>query len=438
MKAVIILFFAIANLLFYSNELFSQNIRILNLDEAISIAKKNNSELMIVRIEKLKAEEKISEVYSENLVPTITLNSRYTRSFKKQVIEIFGQKFEIGSDNSIINTFDITEPIPVLGTPVFSGIRIAEYYSKIQDENINFVENNVRTNVKKAFFTVLLMKEVIEVNSSSLLNAEENLRVVDVRYKAGVAMEFDYLRAKVKVETLKPNLKQSENNLVLSQKLLKNTLGIRTDEVIDAAGRLTFDSTELIGSSDNIIKKVINENVSVRQLKINKLINDELIRVDRSNFMPKIYLFGQYSLQAFENDGRALTKYRFFNSISAGVGLTWDLNFFRHGYKENQSILESKKTEEQIIDVKEKLKTQSESVLLKIDDAKNRIAAQIETIKQAERGLELANISFKSGVLNQIDVLDAELTLSQVKLGYLQAVYDYLIARTELEQLLEK
>lgn len=73
-----------------------------------------------------------------------------------------------------------------------------------------------------------------------------------------------------------------------------------------------------------------------------------------------------------------------------------------------------------------------------MEDAKQRIAANLETVRLAERGLELANISFKNGVINQIDVLDAELMVNQSRLAYLQAIYDYLIAKAELEELLEK
>ncbi|MFI5145221.1 MAG: TolC family protein, partial [Ignavibacteria bacterium] len=120
------------------------------------------------------------------------------------------------------------------------------------------------------------------------------------------------------------------------------------------------------------------------------------------------------------------------------LGMTWNLNFFGNSYKVNQSLLEVKKNEEQILNVKDQLKTQTQSILLRIEDAKKRIIAQQETVNLAERGLELANTSFKSGVINQIDVLDAELSLSQVKLSLLQAIYDYQNARTELEQLLEK
>jgi outer membrane protein TolC len=77
-------------------------------------------------------------------------------------------------------------------------------------------------------------------------------------------------------------------------------------------------------------------------------------------------------------------------------------------------------------------------VFLRIEDAKNRIKAQQEIVSTAQRGYDLASISYKNGVLNQIDVVDAELSLNQVKLAYLQAVFDYLIARTDLEHLLER
>lgn len=425
-------------ILLLSVSAYPQKLRVVNLQEAVGLAKKNNSELINARYDKMKADQKVSEVYSENLVPTMSLNSRYTRALKKQRFVIFGETYEIGSDNSLINTFDVSEPLPILGTPVFAGIKIAEYYTKITEENVVQIETKIKADVTKAYLNVQLLKDVIEVNEASLTNAAENLRVVEARYKAGVNTEFDYLRAKVKVETLKPSLKQSQNNLEIGKKVLKNTIGLKTEEEVDVTGSLKYDSTEVFGTTDNLIRKIVNENVLVRQLRINKKINDELIRVDEAGFYPKVYVFGEYSLQTQENDGKPISRYGFFNTANAGIGLTWNLNFWRNQYKQNQTIIEGKKYDEAILKVKELLKTQAQSVLLRIEDAGNRIGAMLDNIALAERGLELANISFKSGVINQIDVLDAELSLSQVRLSYIQAIYDYLTAKTDLEQLLER
>lgn len=417
---------------------YSQSVRTLTLYDAINLAKRNNSDYVIAKLDKLKADRQVSEVYSENLFPTITLSSRYARSFRKQTINIFGQNFEIGSDNSITTTIDVSEPIPFLGTPVFNGIRIAEYYSRIQEENVKSVENKIKTDVKKSFYNVLLLEEVIKLNQQSIDNASENLRVVEARYKAGVALEYDYIRAKVKVETLKPQLTQSQNNLEIAKKFLKNNIGLKDGSEIEVVGELSYDSTEVWGSTDELIRKISENNVAIRQLKLSKKINEQLVDVDYANYLPKFYVFGQWQSQANENDDRSIGGYRFYNSIIAGIGVNWNLNLFRNSYKEDQSIIEVKKSEETIVKTKELLKTQTQSVILQIEDAKNRIRSQEEIVNTAQRGYDLALISYKSGVLNQIDVVDAELALSQVKLAYIQAIYDYLNARSELEQLLEK
>lgn len=433
-KTILIITF----ILYVAYPAISQNKKVFTLGEAINEAMRNNSELINAKFEKNKALERVSQVYDENLVPSFTLNTTYMRAFKKQAFDIFGQRYEIGTDNTITNTFSISEPIPFLGTPVFSGIRIAKTVATLQDEIVSSIETKVKTDVKKAFYNVLFLKEVSDVNDKSLKNAVDNLSIVEIRYKNGVNTEFDFLRAKVKVETLKPTLSQSENNLTIGKKLLKNAIGIKSDQEIDVNGILVYDSTEVFGTTENILKKIAENNVAVRQLNLNQYINKELVTVSNANYLPQLYLFGQYQLGAMEDDPRGLSNYRFFSVANAGIGLNWNLNFLRNTFKTRQAEIDVKKTEETILDVKQKLKISGQNTILAMEDAKKRIMAQSETVKLAERGYELATISFKNGVLNQIDVLDAELMLNQTRLAYLQAIYDYLTAKADLEGLLEK
>lgn len=429
--------FLIIFLLLIVTSLYSQEVKVYTLREAINEAFRNNTELVNARYDKLIADYKVTQTYNESLIPTLDVKSTYSRAFKKQVFDIFGQKFEVGTDNTINTTFQLTQPIPILGTPIFQGINIAKYYSRLSNENVNAIESKVATEVKKSFLNVLFLKEVVEVNQKSLQNAQDNLNVVEIRYRNGTVTEFDYLRAKVKVESIKPELSKAENNLTLSKKNLKNTMGLKTDEEIDVVGSLFYDSTEFIMSIDDIINKMIDNNVSLRLLRINRQINEELLSIDKANYLPKFYLFGQYTLYAGENDTRRLFRYRYYNVVNAGVGMTWTFNFFSNPFKKSQTELEIKKTDEQITNIREKLKIQAQSIILRIEEAKKRINAQKETVALAERGYELAKISFKNGVINQIDVLDAELILTQSKLAYLQAVYEYLVAKAELEGLLE-
>ena len=438
-KTLFLLFLFSVNFLFIQGNSQAQQPNVINsLEDAISLALKNNSSVIEAKLDKLKADEKVSEVYSDNLVPAISMNSRYQRAIRKQTIDIFGQRYEVGSDNSITNTFDVSESLPILGTPVFAAIRIADYYSKSQQENILATENDVKKNVKTSYYAVLLAKSIVEVNRLTQKNSEENYAVVDSRYRNGVATEFDYLRAKVRVDNSIPILSKSEKDLEISRKILLNEIGLKNTQDIEVRGELTYDSTEVWEDTDYMINKIAENYIEVRQLNILRNINEELVKVDKANYLPKLNLFGQYVLFSSENDGQPLMDYRFGNTLFVGMGLRWDLNLFRNSYKVEQSKIEVKKNDEQLLQLKQGLKLRSQAAIIQIDDAKERIKTRKKTVALAERSLELANASYAAGVINLIDVQAAELSLSESRLAYLQAIYDYQIAKAEIEKLLEK
>jgi outer membrane protein len=437
-KQIVLIIVLIAFASGYLSAQDSSGVRVYTLESALFTAKSSNTSLVNAKLDRLKAERKVSEVYNENLLPTMTLSSQYVRAFKKQVFDIFGQRYFIGADNSITNSLQVTEPIPILGTPVFEGIKIAEYYATLQNEFVNSAEAKVTSDVKKAYYNVLFLKEVVNVRKLNLTNASDNYEVVEKKYKNGTSTEFDYLRAKVTMENLKPAVIESENNLTITKKVLKNAIGLKDNKDIDVTGSLAFDSTDYYGSAEKVIYKISENNVSVRQLRINQDINKQLLSIDNSNYLPKFYVFGQYNIQAAEDDGRGFGSYRYFNVINAGVGLNWNLNFIRNTFKKKQTEIDIRKTDETISDVKQKLRLAAQSILLKMNEAKNKIIATEGTVKFAERGYELAALSFKNGVVNQIDVIDAGTQLSNSKLAYYQAIVEYLNAKAELEELLER
>lgn len=438
-KKIYKLFLILITFLHITTDSEAQQVKTINnLDEAISIALKSNSSIITAKFDMLKAQKKVSEVYSENLLPTITLNSRFQRAIRKQVFDIFGQKFEVGSDNSFSNLIDVTESLPILGTPVFSAIRIADYYEKTQKQNVTSTENDVKKKVKSAYYGVLLTKSIVEVNNLTKQNAEENYIAVEKKYRLGVATEFDYLRSKVRLDNSIPELSKSERNYEISRKVLLNELGLKDQQDINVLGELTYDSTEVMQNTDYIINKIAENYIEVKQLEVLRSINQELVKVDKANYLPKLYLFGQYTLFASENDGQPIMDYRFNNTLFVGMGLNWNLNLFRNSYKVKQSELEVKKNDEQIAQLKQGLKLRSESSLIAIEDAKERIISRKKTVELAQRALELANTSYQAGVINLLDVQAAELSLSESRLAYLQAIYDYQIAKAEIEKLLEQ
>lgn len=95
-----------------------------------------------------------------------------------------------------------------------------------------------------------------------------------------------------------------------------------------------------------------------------------------------------------------------------------------------------RKSEEQLSSVENNLRTAVHSVVLQLEQSQKRIQAQERTVEQAERGYKIATTRFTSGSGTQLEVNDAQLALTQAKVNRMQAIYDYVIASTELDQLL--
>jgi outer membrane protein TolC len=68
------------------------------------------------------------------------------------------------------------------------------------------------------------------------------------------------------------------------------------------------------------------------------------------------------------------------------------------------------------------------------DEARQRAAGQRLAVTQAQRGYEIASAQYREGLGSQLELTDAEVALRQSEFNYAQAVYDYLVARAQLDE----
>ncbi len=152
--------------------------------------------------------------------------------------------------------------------------------------------------------------------------------------------------------------------------------------------------------------------------------------------LPSVNAFANWQSQAQENDGRGLKNFRFKNSFTVGLTLKVPIfEGFQISSRVDQAEVDYLKSLETLKQTTQILKSSVEQAFLKLNEAGKRIKSQSSTVEQAERGFEIAQIRYKSGLGTQLEVLDAEIALNQAKLNKLNAVYDKLLAEAELEQL---
>ena len=429
----------------------------LTIEKAVQLALRNNSEVRTSKLEKEKAGGRVLEAWG-NALPSVDISSQYVHLIDKpvsyfpdyliyplykimdstahfpaatgQLVLLPGSMSPGFTAGASLNVRQI-----LFNGAVFVGVGAANIYSHLASDLYETRKVETVSKVKKVYYGALLAREVLGLTQSSLKNAEDNLKNVQLMRRQGIVSEYDELRATVGVENIRPMVIQGENGYALALDALRNTIGLADKEEIALVDSLTFQVVDdaIIAHAEDLVLES-NPGLSAVQRQIE--LNGAAVNAERSNYLPTVLAFGSYQYQAIENEFNFAAK-DFYKSSQVGLSLSINLFQGLQTYaRVEQAQLEQQKSQEQKTALERNLRTGVHSVRSNLQQARKRLAAQEKTIEMAERGYEIVTARFLSSAATQLEVNDAELALTQAKVNRIQAVYDYLVASADLDQLL--
>lgn len=428
-------------------------IRWLRLEDAVRLAMEHNSDLESARLDVERSDARVLEAWGYAM-PSLDLSGQYMH-FVDKPVTFFPDVLLYG----FLKEIDSTTPkptgnlVPISFTPGFTasasltvkqilfngavivGVGAAKVYSQLAQDLYLAKQVETVTKVRKAYYGALLANEALELMRSSLRNAEDNLSNVRLLKNEGIVSDYDELRASVGVENLRPIVMQSETNFNLSLDNLRNTIGIANDEELSLADSLMFEAVDesILVQSEELLRQ-LNPNLSVVKHQIE--LNGAAISAERSNYLPTIAAFGSLQYQA------AMDRFNFSRNDfykSTQIGLSVSLNIFQGMQtfaRVQQAQIDKRKSEEQLNTLEKNLRTALHSVIGNLTQTRKRVQAQEKTVEMAERGYRIVTTRFLNNSATQLEVNDAQLALMQSKTNRIQAVYDYLSAAADLDQLI--
>lgn len=413
---------------------------VIDLQKAITIALENNYDLKTGLLNREIAYEKVEETWGQAVYPEIRGSVNYRRALKKGVFTIdapgFSGTFPIGTDNTLTTTLSLSQNI--FAGAVFIGAQAAQIYAKIADHTVAATAHEIKYAVKSAWFGVLLTKEVLKVAEANLFQAQDNLKNTQIKYDAGLVPEYDLVRAKVAVETAKPEVEQAQNAIRITRDALRNLMGLPFNTEVVVTDSLTY--SELISTDlDESLEKMMRFNPVLKQLEETINLREKAVGVYKSEFLPSLKAYGAWNIESQENDDRGLGSWRFNNSINLGLELSVPIfNGWSSESRVTQAEIEVKIASENLKKAKEGFATQLKETLLNIANQKEKLKAYTEAVKQAELAFSLAQTRYQAGVGTQLEIIDAQVGVSRAKYNYLNGVYEYYLLNAKLENLAGK
>ncbi|NWF89754.1 MAG: TolC family protein [Ignavibacteriaceae bacterium] len=411
----------------------------LTINQAIAIALEKSWDIQIANKDIEKAEEQISEAYA-NAFPRLEFSGRYIRNIKSPVLFIPPNNpfnptdqtmtIELGSKNSYDLGFSVSQVI--YNQKVNTAIQIANEYSEYSKFGEKSTRQQIINSVKKAFYNVLLMQELLVVSKQNYNVAKANLENVAALYKQGVVSEYDFLRSEVQVANVQPYVIQTENGLELSKNYLKNLLALDLNQPIKLIGEFSFE--ELSSESvEQLSTEAVNNNPLINQLKVQASLLEKNITIQQSDYFPTLAFFGAYQFQAQDNTFK-FKEYNWAKTFYVGLQLSYTLfDGFSRSARIEQAVIDKQKVDLSRMKLEEGLKIQILQAKMKMEEAKKRIGAQEKSLLQAEKALKIAQSRYKNGVGTQLELIDTQAALTTAKTNYAQAIYDYLISKADWE-----
>jgi outer membrane protein TolC len=138
---------------------------------------------------------------------------------------------------------------------------------------------------------------------------------------------------------------------------------------------------------------------------------------------------------AFSTQDRGFFEDSFWNpAFSVGLQLSWNIfNGFQTTARVEQQQVAVRRAEIEYEQARRGVELEVRRALRNLQDARQRIDNQDQNVQRAETNYQFVSQRVQQGVSNQLELREASDQLDQSRLNYLQAVHDYLVARSAFE-----
>jgi outer membrane protein TolC len=409
----------------------------LTLPKAIEMALDRNRDVLMMGQARERAHAQVREAWS-NALPRVSASGDYTRNVQLPVMFMPAnsalnptsstQSIEIGSNNAYQVTASLTQPL--YNRKVGVALKIAGTYERYADQAFQATAEDVVRNTTKAFYGVMLARELVEVNRQGLEVVKANLDNVRSLYEHGSAAEYDLLRAEVQYANTEPLLIMAENNHELATNSLKALLAIPLDQDLVLEGAFEFQEVSP-ADMETERENAITRNPSLAQLALQESLATQNIAVVKADYFPSLSLVGSYSWLTQDNSYE-VNHYKWANTLAVGLHLSYTLF---DGLATRSRVAQANSDRSQIhylrLKSEEGLRIQIHSAESQMEEARKRIEAQLKSLSQAQKALQISQTRYKSGIGTQLELLDTQVAMTHAQTNYSQAIYDYLTAKAD-------
>ena len=389
---------------------------------------------------------------------------RQQDSIRAAGISLGGGGNPFGVDNQFTGGLQLTQTL--YSKQAFASVRGSEQFEDVsryaRDRQVQVTTNQVVT----AFYQALLARQEARVRTQRVERAQTTLQEVSLQVDRGVTPKAQRLGAEVELANARTQMIEARNAADLAQDDLKRTIGLAPDRPVDLRGSLDTqadDGLQTISvetlSMERAVDQAIENRPDLQRARLNVELRQIQKEASRAEFFPRVEAVANFNYSGRVPDNRSLVQTTdpnpqnrpnpfyyselergffsddFWNpSLSVGLQLSWNIfNGFQSASRLQQAEIQRQRAQTQLEQLRQAVAVEVRRAVRDLENARERINAQETNIQRAELNYEHVSKRVTEGVASPVELREASEQLDQSRLNYLQAVYDYVVARSNLE-----
>jgi outer membrane protein TolC len=413
---------------------------VMTFDDCYKLASEKNRDYKIAGLDKAAAEAQLAKA-AGSFGPTITISGAYEPDAKLSTIILPANSFGAGNPPvdaplSIMPLYyysarvSLTQPIFTFGKTIL-GFKMAEESYKIAQIKYKQAGQKLNLDVINSFYGALIAQQMNDTMQETMKSNEEYYRITKTKYANGQASNFDVLQAQVQFSNSIPDALKAADGARLSLQMLKNTIGIPLEQEITLSGTAEYKKLELTYAD---LEKQFKEKNNDRDImesatniaKLNKGLQEAML-------LPNIALSADYDYYSAEKSFHTESKY-WASDWDIKIGFQWTIfDSFKNVAAIKEACANSEKAQLNKENFDNILTIQLDTLYTSLEQNRQVIEAAGDLIKTAEEGYRIAKESYKNGLIQSVDLLNAENGLLKAKMNYLGAMFNYITTAQKLK-----
>lgn len=326
-------------------------------------------------------------------------------------------------------TAGLNASLLVFSADYLIGLKATKEYISLMNINVTRSKVDLVSQVSKAYYSVLVNKERIELLNANITKLEKLLNDTKAFNKQGFVEQIDVDRLEVAFNNLITEQQKVVRLISLSENVLKFQMGFTGQDNL-----VLTDSLSITDNSEISVTKIDAAKRSEFQLlESQQRLNTINVKRLKFGYLPSLVAFGSVSANGMGNDLKYvgyINKYYQTQLIGATLSLNVFDGFQRH-YKIQQAKLDFKKGENSLKNLQLAIELEGASAAVNYNNAVASLQVQKRNLDLSKNIYNVSQKKYEQGVGSNLEVINAQTSLKESQTNYFNAVYDMMVYKVD-------